>query len=86
MLEGITKSGFEFAVPDRTLNDMELLEDLAAMSSGDATKLPEVCTKILGKEQKKRLYEHVRTEGVVPIDKVSLEITEILQSGNQGKN
>lgn len=86
MLKGTTKTGFEFAVEDKALNDMELLEDLSAMSGGDASKLPAVCTRILGHEQKKRLYEHVRTDGVVPIDKVSLEITEILQSGNQGKN
>ncbi len=86
MLKGTTKSGFAFAVNEAVINDMELLELMAEMDKGHAENLPEVCRRILGQEQKARLYEHVRTDGVVPIDKVSLEITEILQSGGQGKN
>lgn len=86
MLKGTTKSGFCFEVSDSRLNDMELLELLAALDNGQPQCLPAVCEKILGPEQKKALYAHVRKGGVVPIDQITQEIEEILQSGGQGKN
>ena len=42
---------------------------------------------LLGAEQKKALYDHVRTEdGLVPTEKVMAELTQIMTSGQNAKN
>ena len=42
---------------------------------------------LLGAEQKKALYDHVRTEdGLVPTEKVMTELTQIMTSGQNAKN
>lgn len=87
MLKGKTKSGFSFEIDDKALDDMELLEDLVAVDN-DLSKLPELLNKFLGVEQKKKLYDHVRTKkGNVPIKKVADLFMEILNTaGKETKN
>lgn len=78
MLKGKTKSGFEFSIDESAQNDMELLDLLSEMDDGKATVMPKVATKLFGKEQKRRLYDHLRTkEGNVPIDVFMEEVSEI---------
>lgn len=87
VIKGITKSGFSFEIDEDTLNDAELLEELISLDKGDATKYPEVVKMILGEDQKKALYDHIRNEkGRVPLDKLSNEIIEIFQTSKSGKN
>ena len=76
-MKGTTSTGFTFELPDDVMNDMELFEDLRAMDHGDPTAMVPVVQRLMG-DQKKALYDHVRTEtGRVPIDKVTAEILEI---------
>lgn len=78
MIKGTTKSGFEFSVNESTQNNMELLDALAELDDGNIAYMPKVATMILGKEQKKQLYDHIRTEdGTVPVDKFVEEIQDI---------
>lgn len=87
MLEGRTKSGFVFCIPDKRLDNMELLEALVAVDGGDGTQLPRALDQLLGKEQKRKLYDHLRGEdGIVPASAVGAELTEIMQSGQKAKN
>lgn len=47
----------------------------------------EALNRLLGKEQKDRLKEHLRTEnGRVPASKMMIEIGEIFNSVKEGKN
>lgn len=87
MITGKTASGFEFSLKESTLDDMELLDALASVAGDDFTALPMICEKILG-DQKKRLYDHVRSEeGNVPIQAVSDELIAIINAaGKAGKN
>lgn len=86
MLEGKTKSGFEFSIPDEALDNMELVETLAGVDANPLL-LPRLVTQLLGEEQKQKLYDHLRTEsGVVPISLVDDEIMQIFQSGKEAKN
>lgn len=86
MLEGKTKSGFEFSIPDEALDNMELIETLAGVDKNPLL-LPRLVTQLLGEDQKQELYDHLRTDsGVVPVTKVSDEIMEIFQSDQQVKN
>ena len=83
-MKGTTSSGFVFELPDDVMNDMELFEDLRDMDRGDATAMVSVVQRLMG-DQKKALYDHLRTEsGRVPIDKVTNEILEIFSQIKNG--
>lgn len=82
-----TSSGFSCDVDESAMNDMELLEDLAAIDGGDISVLPGALSRIIGSENKRKLYDHVRINGRVPIDSVSQEIGEIItQLGSKKKS
>ena len=87
MLKGKTKSGFEFEIDEKIADDMELLEAIAEAET-ETYKFPKVLEKVLGKEQKQRLYDHVRTKkGNVPIEKAMNAFVEIMNAaGEQTKN
>lgn len=85
MITGTTKSGFAFSVPEDVVNDMELFEALCDLDDGDATAVVPVVRRVLG-NQKKALYDHLRTDGGrVPVDKVAEEIADILSAVKDGK-
>lgn len=85
-----TSTGFECDVNPNVLDDAELIEALVDIMSGSATSLPMATLKILGKEAKKRLFDHCRTEdGRVPFGRLDAELGEILKElkkDNGGKN
>lgn len=79
---GVTKSGFEFSISESALDDMELV-DLLAESDDNFLVFPKVLERLLGKEQKKRFYDHVRNaSGSVPIEAVTKELQEIFNLCN----
>ena len=83
MIEGKTKSGFEYKIEDAAMDNMELLDLLGEIDKGKTAAITDATVLLLGKEQKKRLYEHIRTEeGNVPIELFIKEFTEILNSKN----
>ena len=87
MKTGTTKSGFQFKIDEQKLNDMEFLDALAGAQE-DGLQFSKVCTMMLGEEQKKRLYDHLRNEeGRVPIEDMQETIIEIMSnSGDEIKN
>lgn len=88
MINGTSSTGFKFELPDDCLNDMEILEDLILMESGDPIAMTRVINGLFDSKQKKALYDHVRNErGRVGIDAVSNELKEIFEAiGDKGKN
>lgn len=88
MVTGTTKSGFSFEVDEKTADNMELLEILEEMSNNDILAMSKACKIILGDEQKKALYKHLRTEdGRVPVESVSEAVADVLNAlGGKGKN
>lgn len=88
MQKVITKSGFECLVDKKQMDDMELVDKIAEADAGNPLAVSAVIEKVLGKEQKAKLYNHLRNEdGRVPIEKVGEEIVEVITSlGNEGKN
>lgn len=80
MIQGKLRNGFEYGIPDESLNSMELLDALADVDAGDATALSRASLLLLGKEQREKLYDHIRTEkGNVPIEVFTECITEIME-------
>ena len=87
MLKGKTKSGFAFEIQDERLNNMELLDALTELDAGDSTRISQVLKMLFSPEEKRALYEHLRTPaGTVPIEAVAAELEEIFASGQQAKN
>lgn len=85
MVKGRTSTGFEFEADNNQINNAEFLEDYAEMTSGNTSAVFRVIARILGKEQKAKLYDHIRDEqGNVPVDKLNVELGEIF--GSLAKN
>ena len=86
MLTGVTSTGFEYTIPEENI-DMELLDALAEVDDGNVLASSKACTLLLGKEQKKALYNHVRNEkGKVPPAALIAELMDIVKNAKDGKN
>lgn len=82
-----TTSGFECDVNGDVLDDIEVLDYLAAIEGGEVMKYPKLLSKLFAPEVKKALYDHVRTEdGRVPYAAFDAEITDIFNAIQGGKN
>lgn len=82
-----TSCGFETDINPAVLDDMLIIEDLAALDNGDLLKISGIMTKLLGAEGKKLLYEVLQTEdGRVPVSSISEALAEIISAiGDSGK-
>lgn len=87
MISGKTTTGFEYEIAPDALNNYELLENVSEMESNPLV-IAEIVKQLLGKEQTKKLKEHVRNEnGIVPMEKMTDEIVDIFKkSGKETKN
>lgn len=87
MKKGTLENGFKYEVDENILDDMELLDALAEAEE-NPLKISIVSKKILGTEQRKRLYDHIRRkDGTVPVEEASQAIADILEAlGEEGKN
>ena len=61
MVKGTTKTGFKFSIDPDAIKDMEFIELMAAADE-NPLKYPAMIERMLGKEQKDKLYEHCRNE------------------------
>ena len=85
-MKGKTSTGFEFDIEDERLDDMELVDIMAEIDENPLL-MPKLCKMLLGEEQKKRLYDHLRSEdGRVPIEATTNSIQEIFNSPGDIKN
>ena len=85
-MKGNLSTGFEFEIDDERLDDMEIVEVMAEID-GNPLLLPKLCNMILGEEQKRRLYDHLRTaDGRVPIETMTNAVQEIFNSSGDLKN
>ncbi len=85
MVREITlQNGFKCSIDDQRLDDMELLEDLVEVDEGNVMKLPAVIDKILGVEQKKKLYNKLRDKKTGTV--TSVAVADALQEIMEGMN
>lgn len=86
MIKGETSSGFKYQIPEENLNNYELVEVLGELEENPLL-ISKTVTLLLGKEQREKLKDHLRTEGgTVPTDRISEEIMEIFNSQKETKN
>lgn len=87
MISGVTKNGFAFEITDERVDNMEIIDALADIDDGNLLAVSKVLTLLLGPEQKKKMYDFVRTEdGIVSAQTVSEMIVEILAAKKETKN
>ena len=84
-IKGTTRHGFEYEFDSENV-DMECIDLI-----GEMTENPTVTGKILmlmlGRDQKKRLYDFLRDEkGHVPPEKTMEAFLDIMRSNNESKN
>lgn len=85
MVTGITKSGYEFSIENEKFNDMELMDLLGDMEDNPFI-MGKVIEKVLGKEEKKKLYDSMRNEfGRVPVKETQAALDCIFNAGKDGK-
>ena len=85
-VSGETESGFIFNIEVERLDNMELIDALAELED-NPLQMSTVIRLLLGKEDKKRLYDHVRTdEGMVPSGLIEKELGEIFTLSQDLKN
>ena len=83
------ENGFVISVDENVIDNMELVDALAEMKDDDdSLGISKVARLLLGKKQRKALYDAVRTEdGRVPLNEISHAIEEIFAAfDDQGKN
>lgn len=74
-----TSSGFIADIDEECLDDMELADLLVEMMNGKQIIVGSVIEKILGSEEKAKLYDHLRNEkGRVPSSACSQAVNEII--------
>lgn len=80
-------NGFKAKVETDAMDDMELVEKLAALEDNPLL-LPAIITHVLGDEQKRALYDHLRTEaGRVPVAAVNEALQDLFEKlGDDSKN
>lgn len=86
MIKGKTKSGFEYEISKRRIENYELIE---ALSEVDVSPLllPKTVNLLLGKEQAIKLKSHLRdADGLISTDKLTDEIMDIFQGQKETKN
>lgn len=81
-------SGLELEISEDVMNDMELVDILAEAGENDPIAVSKICKKIMGTENRKKLYDSVRNDaGRIPVEKISSAVEEIFKSfGDTGKN
>lgn len=85
MLKGTTSSGFGYEIDPSVGNDYRVLDAISDAQYGtDSEKVMasvRLTNLVLGKEGKRRLFNHLAEEGGrVPTEKVVHEITEIFKA------
>lgn len=87
MISGVTKNGFAFEITDERADNMELIDALADIDDGNPLAVSKVLTLLLGPEQKKKMYDFVRSEeGIVSAQAISEMLLEILSTKKETKN
>lgn len=87
MITGKTKSGFVYTIPEKRIRNMELLDALVEIERGSDAGLCDALNLLLGKEQKKKLYDlHRDGDGLVDAEAVAADFVQILVDYKAGKN
>lgn len=81
-----TPSGFEADVDERVIDDLAFLDLICDLDDGNPHAYRGLIDKLLSADDRKRLYDHVRTDdGRTPVSAINEELTEIIKGLKNGK-
>ena len=84
-IKGTTRHGFEYEFDSENV-DMEFI-DLIGELTENPTVIGKILMMMLGRDQKKKLYDFLRDEkGHVPPEKTMEAFLDIMRSNNESKN
>ncbi len=87
MIQGKTKSGFEFYVRENIGRDYRFVKSLSEVMDGKLNSTPLVFEKVLGPDQTEKLTQHIEEKvGWADVEEMTAELIEILQSSIETKN
>lgn len=89
MKSGTTSTGFPYTFDERNADDMRFVDLIAETMDDKATEFDKISavskliSMLIGKEQKKKLYDHIGRsyDGRVPFAELEKALTEIMQGG-----
>lgn len=85
MLKGTTESGFSFEIDDKTLDNYEFVETLAA-AEADSTQFVKLVNLLFG-DKKQEAFDFVKRQyGYVSYKGISQLVIDIFKSAKDGKN
>lgn len=85
VITGKTKTGFEYEIDKKILNDYEFLEEIDNIGKNPLIII-KLLKRLLKEEQLEKLKEYIRNEeGIVPLDKMEKELTDIFDGINEIK-
>lgn len=80
-------SGLNLSINDGATDNMELLDDLVEVDEGNAFAISRIIRRILDDDNRKKLYDHLRVDGITPVSGVVDAMKEIFDKlGDEGKN
>lgn len=80
-------SGLELEIDRNFADDMELLDAMVEADEGNGVAISKICSRILGEEEKKKLYDSLRVNKRVKTTDVVPALMEIIEKvGKEGKN
>lgn len=80
MIKGKTKSGFSYVIPEKRLNNYNLLEVLGDLEDNPLL-ISKVLKLLLGDDQTEKLKKHLADkDGLISMDDMTNEIQEIFES------
>lgn len=86
MINGKLNCGFEYEIDESVFEDMEFLDALTEITE-DGMNLSRILRMLFGKEQRAKLYAHLKSIGVKPTIEVIGDIVyEIMTSTEESKN
>ena len=82
--KGTTRTGFAYEISEAALNNYALLEAISEVED-NPFKIPKVVKLLLGENQAKKLVEHIKVDGIAPLDKMEAELLDIFNGCNELK-
>lgn len=83
MVEGKTKSGFDFILSDDAMDDWDLLESLRKIDKGEQQYIIDAAIQLLGENQYNKLKDFLRQKnGKLNATIMSTNIMEIITSSD----
>ena len=72
----VLTNGLELEVNENSLNNMELLDALEEMTEGDELSMSKVVKLMLGKENRKKLYDSFLNTGSIDLDRIQTDLLD----------